>query len=97
MLKRLQPIILLFAFMFLASAVEASSAMITSKIQVDGMVCGGCERALKSKLEALEGIQSIQASHEKKEVVARYLPTKVQLSQIISAIQKMGYDAVAGE
>lgn len=33
-------------------------------INVEGMVCGGCENRVKNALFTIEGIESVEASHE---------------------------------
>lgn len=33
-------------------------------INVEGMVCGGCENRVKNALLTIEGIESVEASHE---------------------------------
>lgn len=33
-------------------------------IKVKGMVCGGCENRVKNALEAVNGIESVEANHE---------------------------------
>ena len=34
-------------------------------IHIEGMMCGHCEATVKKALEALEGVQSAEVSHEK--------------------------------
>lgn len=33
-------------------------------INVEGMVCGGCENRVKNALLTIDGIESVEASHE---------------------------------
>lgn len=46
-------------------------------IGVEGMMCGHCEATVKKALEAIDGVESAEASHEKKQAV-------VQLSADVS-------------
>lgn len=39
--------------------------MMTKTMKIEGMMCGHCEAAVKKALEALEGVQSAEVSHEK--------------------------------
>ena len=38
--------------------------MIKIVLEVEGMHCGGCSGRLKRTLEAMEGVESAEASHE---------------------------------
>jgi Cu2+-exporting ATPase len=37
----------------------------TKTISIEGMMCAHCEASVKKALEALEGVESAEASHEK--------------------------------
>lgn len=41
----------------------------TIEVKVKGMMCGHCEARVKKVLEALENIESAEASHEKENVI----------------------------
>ena len=43
--------------------VEEDETM-TKTMKIEGMMCGHCEAAVKKALEALEGVESAQVSHE---------------------------------
>ena len=38
-------------------------------VQIEGMMCPHCEAAVKSALEALDGVENATASHEKNRAV----------------------------
>ena len=61
------------------------------KISVKGMMCGHCEKHVKEALEAIEGITSATASHEKAEVAIE-TSKKVDESVIKAAVEKAGYE-----
>ena len=61
------------------------------KISVKGMMCGHCEKHVKEALEAIEGITSATASHEKAEVVIE-TSKEVDESAIKAAVEKAGYE-----
>ena len=39
--------------------------MMTKTMKIEGMMCGHCEAAVKKALEALEGVETAEVSHEK--------------------------------
>ncbi|MBR3967557.1 MAG: heavy metal translocating P-type ATPase [Clostridia bacterium] len=59
-------------------------------IKVDGMMCPHCEAHVKKALEALEGVESAVASHEKKTVVVT-LKNDVSDEVLKSTIEAEGY------
>lgn len=61
------------------------------KISVKGMMCGHCEMHVKKALEAIEGITSATASHEKAEVAIE-TSKEVDESAIKAAVEKAGYE-----
>lgn len=65
------------------------------KISVKGMMCGHCEKHVKEALEAIDGITSATASHEKAEVAIE-TSKEVDESVIKAAVEKAGYE-YAGE
>lgn len=98
MLSRKQPIILFFLFSFLILGTQGFASglelkLTKAEIQVQGMVCGGCERALKNKLESLDGIQLAKPSHLKKLVVVEFQPDVISIEQIKNTIVSAGYQA----
>ena len=40
-------------------------------IGIEGMMCGHCEATVKKALEEIEGVESAEASHEKKQAVVK--------------------------
>ena len=60
------------------------------KISVKGMMCGHCEKHVKEALEAIDGITSATASHEKAEVAIE-TSKEVDESVIKAAVEKAGY------
>ena len=41
----------------------------TKTMKIEGMMCGHCEMTVKKALEALEGVEKAEVSHEKKEAI----------------------------
>lgn len=40
-------------------------------IKIDGMMCSHCEARVKKCLEAIDGVEVVEVSHEKKHAVVR--------------------------
>ena len=58
---------------------------------VTGMKCGGCENTITNKLQALEGVLSVSASHKDEEVEVEFEPTKIDLDSMKDAITEAGF------
>ncbi|MDO9049305.1 MAG: heavy metal-associated domain-containing protein [Methylobacter sp.] len=58
---------------------------------VTGMKCGGCEANVTSKLEAIDGVLSINASSKNKEVNVEFDAEKTSLDVITNAIIDAGF------
>jgi len=66
----------------------------TSKMEkvmtIEGMMCGHCEKAVKTALEAIDGVESAVADHEKKEAVVK-LSKNVDDSVLKETVEKLEY------
>jgi copper chaperone len=65
----------------------------TVTLDVDGMTCGGCEVGVRRVVKKLEGIETVEASHEEGTAVVTYDPEQVSTEQIVEAIKTLGYEA----
>ena len=65
-------------------------------INVDGMTCDGCEKAIKAGVESLKGIQSVESSHEEGWTRVSYDKNLTSLEDIEGKITQTGY-VVKGE
>ncbi len=70
---------------------KEDNKMIT--IKVEGMMCPHCEASVKKALEAVDGVSSATASHEKGEASVE-LSKDVDLSTLENAITEAGYKVV---
>lgn len=61
---------------------------------VEGMSCSGCERAIQKIVNNLEGVESAKADLQTSTVSVAYDPEKVNVDQIKSAVNKIGYKIV---
>ena len=60
-------------------------------LTVTGMKCGGCETNVTGKLEAIDGVLSVKASHKDKEVSVEFDAEKTSLNAIEDAITDAGF------
>jgi len=61
---------------------------------VEGMTCSGCERAIQRIVSSLEGVESAKADLNSSTVSVEYNPEKVNIEQIKTAVNKIGYKFV---
>lgn len=59
------------------------------------MKCGGCEANVTSKLEAIDGVLSVNASSQNKEVNVEFDADKTSLGVITKAIIDAGFTVEA--
>lgn len=67
--------------------------MIKKTFKVPDMSCTNCAMKLESIEDTLAGVQEINASYHKLEMVVVYDETKLSDEQIIAAVKKKGYQA----
>ncbi|WP_366247494.1 copper chaperone CopZ [Terribacillus aidingensis] len=63
-------------------------------LQVNGMTCGHCEKAVKGALGELEGIQGVDVDLASGKVDVVYDDTLVTKDDMKEAIEEQGYDVV---
>ncbi|MFB1098244.1 copper chaperone CopZ [Terribacillus sp. JSM ZJ617] len=64
-------------------------------LQVSGMTCGHCEKAVKGALGELEGIQGVDVDLASGKVDVVYDDTLVTKEDMKEAIEEQGYEVVA--
>jgi len=67
------------------------------KFDVKGMTCEGCENAIMTSIQKLEGIQEVSASHKAGESVVKFDSTLVNYQLISEAISGAGYEVTGFE
>ena len=65
-------------------------------INVEGMTCDGCENAIKAGVESLDGIASVESSHEEGWTKVKYDKAVTSAEDIEGKITDTGY-TVKGE
>lgn len=90
---------LILPSLFLAGGVAACTraedvvtmATRSAEFTVEGMTCTGCEGAIGTAVQALEGIEFCQASFDTGRVVVVYKPFSTDEAKIADAIRAAGY------
>ncbi len=75
---------------------NAAAEWIEVSINVDGMTCDGCENAIKAGVESLDGIASVESSHEEGWTKVKYDKALTSVEDIEGKITDTGY-TVKGE
>ncbi len=65
----------------------------TKTMKIEGMMCGHCEAAVKKALEAVEGVESAQASHEKGTAIVS-LNSQVADEVLKKAVEDKDYQVI---
>ena len=62
----------------------------TKTLKIEGMMCGHCEMTVKKAREKLEGVSSVEVSHEKGEAVVK-LDADVDDAILRKAVEEKDY------
>lgn len=63
-------------------------------LNVEGMSCSHCERAVKNALGELDGVKNTEVDLAGKKVTVEYEETLVSEESLVEAIEEAGYDVV---
>ena len=69
--------------------------MIKKTFKIPDMTCSNCAIKLESLEDTLEGVKEINASYHRLEMVIEFDESQLTDEQIITAVKKKGYQAVA--
>jgi len=69
--------------------------MATITLNIDGMTCGGCVKSVTKVLNGLDGVRSATVSLENKNAQVEFDEGKIQMAQLVEAVEDAGYDARA--
>lgn len=61
-------------------------------LNVSGMTCGHCEKAVKDAVSALDGVQKVDVSLQNGTVDVEFDVSKTSVAQMKEAIEDQGYD-----
>ena len=67
--------------------------MKATTINVQGMTCGGCVASVTRALQALDGVDKVSVSLERKEASVDYDPARIDEQKLRAAIEDAGFDA----
>jgi copper chaperone CopZ len=68
--------------------------MIKKTFRIPDMTCSNCAMKLESLEDSLNGVKEINASYHRLEMVIEYDESKLTEEQIITAVKKIGYQAM---
>ena len=68
--------------------------METVALKIKGMTCSGCVASVQRVLSALDGVQRAEVSLEREEATVEYVPERVDVARLRSAVEDAGYDVV---
>ncbi|MFD1020462.1 copper chaperone CopZ [Thalassobacillus hwangdonensis] len=63
-------------------------------LEVNGMTCGHCEKAVKGALEELQGVEGVEVHLSAGKVDVTYDESFVSKDKMKDAIEDQGYDVV---
>lgn len=63
------------------------------KIKVSGMMCSGCENRIKNALEAIEGVESVEATHIEG-IVTVILNNAIETQILEQKIEDIGFEVI---
>ncbi|MCA0971728.1 copper chaperone CopZ [Halobacillus litoralis] len=63
-------------------------------LEVNGMTCGHCEKAVKGALEELEGVHGVEVHLDSGKVDVSYDEAFATKAMMKEAVEAQGYDAV---
>ena len=69
--------------------------MATITLNIDGMTCGGCVKSVTKVLNGLDGVRSATVSLENKNAQVEFDDGKIQIAQLVEAVEDAGFDACA--
>ncbi len=69
--------------------------MATITLNIDGMTCGGCVKSVTKVLNDLDGVRSATVSLENKNAQVEFDEGKIQVAQLVEAVEDAGFDARA--
>ena len=69
--------------------------MLKKTFKIPDMTCSNCAMKLESLEDTLDGVKEINASYHRLEMIIEYDESMLNDEQIIAAVKKKGYTAVA--
>ncbi len=63
------------------------------KLNVEGMVCTGCENRIKKALSIIEGVKKVKANHKEKTVTIKG-SENIDIEKIKEIIRDLGFEII---
>ena len=76
------------------SSIGVSAITKKSTIRVDGMKCAKCSGSVEKALKATQGVEKVEVSWQRKEVVIEYNDEQVTEAKLREVINATGFKAV---
>jgi copper chaperone CopZ len=76
------------------TSMAVSAATKKSTIRVDGMTCNKCTASVEKALKATAGVEKVEVSLQKKEVVVEYNDEQTSEAKLREVINATGFKAV---
>ena len=65
--------------------------LVEVSIEVKGMTCEGCEKAIVKNLDAIEGVKEASASHVDSVALVTFDQLQTSIDEIVKSIENTGY------
>ena len=83
------------AFLIIAvTSIGVSATTKKSTISVEGMKCAKCSGSVEKALKATQGVEKVETSADRKEVVVEYNDEQVTEAKLREVINSTGFKAV---
>lgn len=66
----------------------------TTTLNVNGMTCSHCEKAVHGSVSELTGVNKVKVDLDADKVEVNYEKEKIDLKTIIDTIKEQGYDVI---
>ncbi len=94
--EALQQTIEAAGYTFLSASASRTASPTGMTLHIEGMMCGHCERFVKTALEKLPQVAEAEVSHERGTAVVT-LSAPAQAAELIQAVTAAGYAVVGVE
>ncbi len=81
---------------FKVKPIKKEKEKMTKTIKIDGMMCPHCEAHVKNALEAIEGVATVDASHQRKDAVVTHT-AEVSNDTLKATVEAQGYKVISIE
>ena len=93
MRKIMLPILSFLTISFFIFSNNSFAAEKTITFKIDGMYCNACPAIIKKVLTNVDGVKDATVSYNKKTAVVTFEDTKTEVTNLIQATTKAGYQA----